>query len=449
MVRGAPRGTTRHARALTRLACVAAVALVAAACTAPWTTYHVDNTREGSVSSGPTPPVANKWTSGWIDGWVYAQPLVYNNRVYVATENNSVYALDLQTGAVDWRVELGPPVSAASVPCPLDIDPLGITGTPVIDPSTNTIYVVTDESGTKPAAFHELVGLDTETGAVRVRVSGDPPGVDPVLDHQRPALALANGRVYWEYGGADCGTYHGKVVSVRTDGTDPLVYTVPSINRGSIWGPSGPAVDSNGNIWVSTGDGTSTMTYDYTTSVLELSPDLQLLGYFAPSNWATLNQNGQELGSTGPLLLPGGYVFQVGKSGDAYLLSQANPGGIGGQLASLSIGCNASGGNAYSNGVVYVACLTGTVAVSIDPGPSMHVLWRSSVKTTGSPIVAGSTVWTMLVDQGVLYAFDAKTGAIQQQLTIGQARHFMSPTVSGNLLVVGTSHTVQAFQPAS
>ncbi len=71
------------------------------------------------------------------------------------------------------------------------------------------------------------------------------------------------------------------------------------------------------------------------------------------------------------------------------------------------------------------------------------------MKTTGSPIVAGSTVWTMLVDQGVLYAFDAKTGAIQQQLTIGQARHFMSPTVSGNLLVVGTSHTVQAFQPAS
>lgn len=437
------RGTWR------RLACAAVVALVASACTVQWTTYHVDNTRQGAVASGPAVPVANKWTSPWIDGWVYAQPLVYQNRVYVATENNSVYALDLQTGAVVWRVELGSPVSAASVPCPINIDPLGITGTPVIDTSTNTIYVVTDESSATQLAFHELVGLDTTTGAVKVRVSGDPPGVDPVMDHQRPALALANGRVYWEYGGADCGTYHGKVVSVKTDGTSPLVYSVPSVNRGSIWGASGPAVDSDGNIWVSTGDGTSTTTYDHTTSVIKLSPTLQELGYFAPSNWATLNKTGQELGSTGPLLLPNGYVFQVGKSGDAYILSQSNPGGIGGQVASLSIGCNASGGNAYSNGVVYVACLTGTVALAVDPGPSLRLLWRSSVTTTGSPVVAGSTVWTMLVDYGILYALDAQTGAVRQTLNIGQMRHFSSATVAGSLLIVGTSHTVQAFEHAS
>ena len=132
------------------------------------------------------------------------------------------------------------------MPCRLNIDPVGITGTPVIDPATNIIYAVIQ---TGPPQGHALVGLDTETGAGRVLASADPPGANTATQFNRPALALANGRVSWAYGGADCGTYHGTVVSTLTDGSSPVTYTVPSTNRGSFWGTSGPAVDGNGNVW--------------------------------------------------------------------------------------------------------------------------------------------------------------------------------------------------------
>ncbi len=385
-ISGGWRGAGGRSSAWRLLAIVAVV--LGAGCGPTWAQYHFDQGHTGAVTAAPDiVPVARSWMSPTLDGSVYAEPLVYNNRVYVATENDTVYALSLSTGAVVWSQHLGSPVAANTVPCPLDIDPLGITGTPVIDPTSNTIYVVAELAG---PVRHQFVGLDTGSGAIKVNVSADPPGVDNLMDHERPALALGNGRVYWGYGGSDCGQYHGKVVSVKTDGSEPLVYTVPSINRGSIWAPAGPAIDPDGNVWVATGDGTSTTTYDYTTSVLKLSPTLDLLGYWAPKGWASLNQHGIEIGSTGPVILPDGYVFQAGKGGLAFILRQSAPGGIGGQVTSLSLSCNSTGGNATSPGMVYVECLDGTRGLTLGSKPSLSLAWRGPRTRTAHRCSAGT-----------------------------------------------------------
>jgi outer membrane protein assembly factor BamB len=424
---------------------VALLALVVTGC-ATWTTYHRDPSRSGAEFFAPSiVPATRTWTSPALDGMVYAEPLVYRGRVYVATENDSVYALDLVTGAVLWRSHLGTPVPLSALPCG-NIDPLGITGTPVIDPASNSIFVVT-ESG--PPVVHALIGLDLRTGQPRVLANGDPWPVTPTTHQQRPALALANGRVYWAYGGlaGDCGDYHGTVLSVRTDGTSPLEYVVPTANRGAIWAPSGPAIDAAGNVWVASGNGDSATTFDHGNAVIKLSPSLQELGFFAPANWAALNVADLDLGSTGPLLVPNGLVFQVGKSGEAYLLRQSNPGGIGGQVASLSIGCNASGGNAaLHTGVIYVACQGGTRALWVGPGPSLRFLWQGPADANGSPVVSGSTVWVAGVDTGVLYALNPLTGAVQQFLSVGHARHFTTPTIAGDIVLIATDTTIQAFR---
>ena len=253
-----------------------------------------------------------------VDGAVYAEPLVVGGRVIVATENDSVYALDAATGARLWGVHLGTPVPGGSLPCG-DIDPSGITSTPAVDPGSGTVYAVTYHSGFR----HTLVALDVSTGAVRWERPIDPPGGDYKTEQQRAGLALANGRVYVSYGGlyGDCGRYHGWVVGASASGpTGGLVtYQVPSQNEGAIWAPSGPAVDSGGNLYVATGNGNSS-SFDYGNAVIKLSAGLKPVSFFALPDAGALNTSDSDLGSTGPLLLPGSRVFIVGKSGIAYLL---------------------------------------------------------------------------------------------------------------------------------
>ena len=188
-----------------------------------------------------------------MDGAVYAEPLVVGDHVLVATEGDSLYALDAHTGKVQWRTNVGKPVPLSDLPCG-NIDPLGITGTPVYDPATGLVFAVAEVSG--PA--HVLLGIDAGTGQVRVRRLADPAGMEPRAQQQRAALALSGGRVYIAYGGlfGDCGNYHGWVVAVRTDGAGPLLsYQVPTSRMGGIWAPPGPVVDSAGRLYVAVGNG--------------------------------------------------------------------------------------------------------------------------------------------------------------------------------------------------
>ena len=237
------------------------------------------------------------WTSPALDGTLYGEPLVSSGHVYVATEDDTVYELSAATGAVIWSEHLGSPVPSGDLPCG-DIAPtVGITGTPVIDPSLGEIFVVADELVNGQPA-HMFTGLSTASGKVEVSQDVDPAGADPAALLQRTGLALDNGRVVFGMGGnnGDCASYRGRLISVPEKGGTPEMFTVDAgadESQGAIWmGGAAPVVDSSGDIWVTTGNGSVysySQPYDDGDSLLELSPSLTLVQFFAPSTWAANN----------------------------------------------------------------------------------------------------------------------------------------------------------------
>ncbi len=416
-----------------------------------WTTYHADDRRSGVDPSLSTPSplgsVRRAWTSPQLDGAVYAEPLVFRGNVYVATEGDSVYALDQVTGRVTWRTNLADPVPQSGLPCG-NIDPTGITGTPVIDPSRGLLYAV---DFVRPGR-HELVALDVDGGRVVFRRSADPPGLDPLLEQQRAALAITGDRVFAAFGGlfGDCGDYHGAVVGSALDGSGPLLsYVVPSGRAAGIWGPSGPAVDPAGNLLVATGNSDSTADFDFGDAVIRLSPDLKEIGWFAPSNWAVLNQGDVDLGSEGPGVLSNGLAFQIGKEGVGYLLDPGDLGGAGGEQFSAGVCSGSFGGTASTGAFVYVPCVDGLVALRVDPaGPSFSVAWHTPSFEAGPPVVSGGAVWSVDTGSGDLIAFDATDGHEVFRTGLGTVTHFATPAAVGGRLYVAATDRVLAFSGA-
>jgi len=409
-----------------------------------WTTYHYNNVRSGYIANAPDP---NRLTQAWnaqLDGAVYAEPLVVGGRVIIATEGDSLYALDPGTGKVQWHTNFGTPVPHSMLPCG-DIDPLGITGTPVYDPSTGLVFAVA-EVQTSQGPAHILVGVDASTGKVRVRRSADLPEMDPRAHQQRAALALSHNMVYVAYGGlaGDCSDYIGTVIASRTDGTGGLLsYRVPTPREGGIWAPSALAVDDAGDIYVAVGNGEVTQgDWDHSDSVLRLSPKLSLEDGFAPAQWARDNAVDADLGSIGPVLLPDGMIFIAGKSSQAYLLHADALGGVGGQAEVKDI-CAAFGGTAAVGSQVYVPCTDGLRQVNVGPGATMNVGWHAQSQITYPPIIGGHTVYS-LDKQGTLYALDIASGAVRTTLSVGSIPHFATPTLSGNQIFVGTLNGVVA-----
>ena len=321
--------------------------------------------------------------------------------------------------------------------------PCSITGTPVADPQNGLVYAVAFVD----PGHHDLVALDLETGAVRFRVSVDPPGADALVEQQRAALALANGRVYVAFGGlfGDCGDYAGWVVGVRADGSGSLVsYRVAVAKRGGIWAPSGPAVDTSGSLYVATGNSNATSTADEGDSVLKLSPDLQLLDSFTPADWANDNRRDLDLGSVGPLLLDSSRVFQIGKPGIGYLLREEQLGGIGGEVYSAPACNSAFGGVAAAAPFVYVSCRNGLVALKLDQD-SFVVAWRGPAFDSGPPIIAGGSVWAVDLASGILYGFAPESGQAKFQEDVGNVTHFTTPSGAGAGLFLASGRQIIAF----
>ncbi len=423
-----------------------------------WTVYHHDPAGSGVAHPiGAIRTSARAWTSPELDGDIYGEPLVFAGRVYVATENNTVYALSARTGKVGWSAHLGPPVPAEALPCGNISPTVGITGTPVIDAARREIFVVADVL-TRGRPAHLLVGLGTGSGKRMMTRAVDPPGANTAALLQRTGLTIAAGRVVFGFGGnfGDCSTYRGRVVAVSEAGGPPAFFTVdtaPDESRGAIWmGGAAPTVDLHGNLWVTAGNGSVTSSahaYDHSDSVLKLSPSLRLLGFFAPSSWPEDNATDLDM-STGVALLPGGQVVAAGKSRIAYLLSAARPGGIGGQQAQLASVCGGEvvGGTAVLGRTVYLPCLSGIAAVRATPDPpSLRLLWDSRTGG-GPPIVAGGLVWTISLD-GTLYGLDPASGKVLRRASVGQpANHFPTPSAAGGLLLSAAARQVVAFAAA-
>ena len=249
---------------------------------------------------------------------------------------------------------------------------------------------------------HFLIGLNMYSGAVLLDQAVDPPGQAPAAILQRTGLNLSDGNVVFGYGGnyGDCSTYHGYIVAVPESGGPLRVYnTTANGTQGAVWmGGAAPEVDSAGNIWASSGNGSSSNPYDGSDSVFELSPSLTQEQLFAPSEWSSDNANDRDLGSTAPALLSNGTVVQVGKSQTDYLLSQSSLGGIGGQLATATVcnGADADGGDAVLGSVAFVPCENGLEALQTSTAPlSITPLWTFPISSPGPPIVAGGLVWTI------------------------------------------------------
>jgi outer membrane protein assembly factor BamB len=413
--------------------------------TSAWAAYHHDAARTGVADDqAPIGQVHKIWETPALDGDVYAQPLVIGDHVIAATEGNSVYALDAASGTQVWRAQLGTPVDGGSLPCG-NIDPSGITGTPVADTSANTLYVVAFLAA---GTHHELFALDLANGAVRWHRPIDSPGLAGRIEQERGALTIVGGRVYVPYGGlfGDCGSYKGDIVSVATDGQGDLAsYTVPTTREAGIWHPGGPATDSNGDLWVSTGNSASSgSTFDYGNAVIRISAQLMAVDYFAPTDWARLNSSDTDLGSIGPALVGTDRVVAAGKSGIAYLLDRQHLGNIGGSITSKQA-CNggAFGTAAVLGRTVYLPCTDALVALGTE-GDRLVQAWRRPGQA-GPPIVAGNLVW-VLDGNGTLSALDPASGQQRFATQLGEpASRFVSLSAAGGRLFVAPTNKVSAF----
>jgi len=334
-------------------------------------TYHGDASRSGlnGQERALAPSRVNTTTfkklfTRSVDGQVYAQPLYvanlligtsHQNVVYVATQHDSVYAFnaDSKTTSPIWKRNfLG--TNITTVPrtsTNLISVEIGITGTPVIDPSSKTLYVVatTVESGVQK---HKLHALSLMTGAEKyggpVTISGSYAGLafDPARHLQRPALLLVNGEVIICFGShGDSLPYQGWMFAYSTSGgtlhSTGVFSTAPSSNgAAAIWNSGGgPAADTNGNIFVVTGNGD----FDLDTrglsggdSFLKLALSngaFQMLDFYTPGNESTLNSQDQDLGSGGPMIAPTqnsaaapNLILCGGKDGIIYVVNRSNMG---------------------------------------------------------------------------------------------------------------------------
>ncbi|MGI8771764.1 MAG: hypothetical protein ACR2JE_10025, partial [Acidobacteriaceae bacterium] len=325
-----------------------------------YTTWKNGNARDGlqedeqiltpaNVRSTSFGPAWNKT----LDGAIWDQPLYMNaltidgtphNVLFAGTSNDSLYALDADTGAQLWKKSfLSSGVTAvpgASVGFDAQI---GILSTPVIDPESNTLYAVTETAEDNGAEFvHRLHAVDITTGLERddspVVISDD--ALVPVHKLQRPGLLLTDHQVYVGFGSInDIPPYHGLLFAfdAATLKQTALFNVTPNGSEGAIWtSGAAPGADPDGNIYVAIGNGSFNGTNNFGSSVVKLSPDLKPMDFFTPFDQAYDNGPADlDLGAGGVLLTPtqdGPYPNEIvtcGKATPIFVLNRDNLGHIG------------------------------------------------------------------------------------------------------------------------
>ena len=309
-----------------------------------------------------------------LTGAVYAQPLADDNAadgpdgmLLAVTEGNYAYGLDAKTGLIEWSHYFGTPWNPGN--CGDLIPTIGITGTPVIDPSNNTAYFTTDiiVPGTTDTASWWLQAVNVATGAeaagfpVQIQGTADndtssAAPFDAQTEMQRPGLALVNGVVYMAFGShCDENPWQGWIFGVSEQGqfTDKWVDETQGASGAGIWGSGGGlVVDGSGNLYFATGNGDAPQPgpglgvpqpqgpeNGLGECVVKLSTTdnvLNLADYFCPSDALQLNAYDGDLGSGSPTALPASFgtsaspdvMVEAGKQGEVYLLNQDNLGGM-------------------------------------------------------------------------------------------------------------------------
>lgn len=402
-----------------------------------WPTYHGTANRAGVSTTMPssigTPRVVK---SVQLDAAVYGSPIVVGGIVIVATENDSMYGLT-PSGTVLWRSTFGPPARRSQLPCG-NIDPSGITGTPVYSAQTGLVYFVVEHGN---PVRHAIAAIDPRTGRFRGSRQLLLPGTSQDAMQERGALNIGGGRVWVAFGGraGDCGNYKGRVIGLPLAlAGHAVAYTVPTAREAGMWTPPGPVIDINDRVYTAVGNGASGVgdAYDYSDSVLEFDSAARLISSFSPSTWPTDNDADLDLGSQAPALVDT-WVFAAGKSGNAYVLRRDHLGGIGGQVSTVPL-CRSFGGTAVRKGVVYVPCSDGVRAVRISATGQMSVLWHTDAAITGSPVLGGSRVWSVDPVPGTLHGLSLYTGASLGSVAVGVTSRFATPALYGKLVIVPT-----------
>ena len=493
-------------------------------------TYHNDNARTGQNLNETilTPANVNATDFGQlftdsVDGAIYAQPLYVSgvavpgqgtlNLVFVATENDSVYAFNADSpGPPVWQDSFINPAAGVTPVSDTDlgtnvISPeVGITGTPVIDPTTNTLYVVAftkELAGGTTTYVQRLHALDLATGAekfggpvvIQATVPGTAPGssngvvsFDAFKQNQRPGLLLDNGVVYIAWASFDDHTpYNGWVIGYDAQTLQQVAVfnDSPNAGMGGIWqSGDAPAADAASNIYLATGTGdfdansATAPNNDYGDTDLELAPTpggLSVVSYFTPFNQPLLNARDEDLGSGGVLLLPAQpgesspLMISVGKEGKIYLLDRNNLGGFNPSLDNVVQELPGAltglfGAPAYFNGQVYFggvgealqafAIADGLLSTVPTSESSVEFGYPGTTPSISADGNANGIVWAIQDDgTAILRAYpagnlgtelyDSTQDSSRDQLA--DAVKFAVPTVVNGKVYVGTQTGLSVF----
>jgi hypothetical protein len=433
-------------------------------------------------------------------GDAFAQPLYYdaggsgaNDLIIAASENDQVTAFS-PSGAMVWQVSLGTPQTMPNptdgAPCG-DINPLGITGTPVIDPDRKVIYLgaMVNLDG---HAHQQVWALELETGKT---VSGWPLDVGTVVtspipftpgpENQRGGLTIHDGQVFVPYGGhaGDCGDYHGWVIAVpQDDPQHPKGFATQDVQAGA-WSPGGVTSDGS-NVFAVFGNGGATTTWENSEMVARFGSGASFSGsaqdFWAPTNWMSLDQSDADLtGPAIPLDLPGStpehLLVSFGKDGNIYITNRDDLGGIANPVAMYA---------AASDEIINVSALYHTamgtyvtlkgggascpgnsggsiVTVKITPGapPTMTTAWCAGAGPVGSPIETSTDgtsdpiVWVIGAEGDQrLHGYDGDTGAVvyaggSATDAMASTSRFITPMVAKGRIFVSANDEVYAFTP--
>ena len=456
--------------------------------------FYVDSAFTKAASAGLT---RDTTFDGTVTGAMYSQVLYVDDPggkdlVIATTEENVVVALDASTGSVAWMKSLAAPVKKAQLPCG-NITTLGITGTPVIDAATRTLYVAamtTPDGGTTKQ--HLVYALSIDDGSMKTGWPVDvaakvtaPVQFTSNVQNQRSALLLFQGSLYVAYGGhwGDCGNYHGWVVGISTSDPTKVGAWATMAKAGGIWAPGGLASDGSSfygatgntfNAGASWGGGEGVIRFGAGPTFTGTADD-----YYVPKNWANLDAQDADISGSGPLVvdLPGAtpskLLVQFGKDGNVFLVNRDKLGGIDGQISTTHLSkqeiiqAGASYSTPAGSYVVMAAAGSacpagqtgGLTAMKLTPGapPTIATAWCADQKGKGSPIVTATDakgtdaiVWATSTTH--LYGFDADSGQVVfmgggASETMANIRSFTTPIVAKGRMFVGADDKVYAFKP--